>query len=247
MQSWFNAPDYPNNMPAIWDAHWGYLHRTNVAPVLLGEFGTRLQSMSDQQWLDALVSYLGTGSNRISWTFWSWNPNSGDTGGILADDWRTVNTAKHNKLVPILFPLTGGGGTPPPTPTPTPTPGPTPTPTPSPTPTPAPPPGGGSCAVTYLVRSQWQTGFVTDITVVNNGAALNGWQLTWSFTGDQQITNLWNGTLSQTGQSVRVSSAGFNDNLPTGGGAAFGFQANYSGSNAAPSNFALNGVPCVRR
>ncbi|HZF39806.1 MAG TPA: glycoside hydrolase family 5 protein, partial [Blastocatellia bacterium] len=125
-QTWFNAPNYPNNLPAVWDAHWGYLHKNNVAPVLLGEFGTRLQSMSDQQWLDAMVSYLGAGANRINWTFWSWNPNSGDTGGILADDWMTVNTAKHNKLVPILFPLTGGGGTPTPTPTPTPIPTPTP-------------------------------------------------------------------------------------------------------------------------
>jgi cellulase/cellobiase CelA1 len=97
------------------------------------------------------------------------------------------------------------------------------------------------------VRDQWQTGFVTDVTVVNGGAALNGWQLTWSFAGNQQITNLWNGTLSQTGQSVRVNDAGFNSNLPSGGSASFGFQASYSGVNAAPNNFALNGVPCVRR
>jgi endoglucanase len=263
-QPWFNAPDYPNNLPAVWDAHWGYLHRTNVAPVLLGEFGTRLQSMSDQQWLDTLVNYLGTGANKISWSFWSWNPNSGDTGGILADDWRTVITAKHNKLVPILFPLTGGGPTPTPTPTPAPTPTPTPTPTPAPTPTPTPTPaptptptptpaptptpGGGGCAVTYFVRDQWQTGFVTDVTLENlTGATLNGWQLTWSFSGNQQITNLWNGALSQVGQSVMVNNASHNGNLPNGGRATFGFQASYSGSNAAPNNFALNGVPCVRR
>ena len=99
----------------------------------------------------------------------------------------------------------------------------------------------------YVVRDQWQTGFVTDVTIINNGAALNGWQLTWSFTGNQQITNLWNGTLSQMNQSVRVNDAGFNRNLPTGGSAAFGFQASYSGSNAAPTNFALNGVQCVRQ
>jgi hypothetical protein len=57
------------------------------------------------------VTYLGrnTGANGISWTFWSWNPNSGDTGGILNDDWTTVNQTKHNLLVPMLFPLDGGG------------------------------------------------------------------------------------------------------------------------------------------
>ena len=102
--------------------------------------------------------------------------------------------------------------------------------------------------MTYVVRDQWQTGFVTEVTVVNTaGAALNGWQLTWSFAGNQQITNLWNGALSQTGQSVSVNNASFNGNLPSGGSASFGFQASYSGANAAPNNFALNGVPCVRR
>jgi cellulose binding protein with CBM2 domain len=53
--------------------------------------------------------------------------------------------------------------------------------------------------------------------------------------------------LSQTGQSVRVNNASFNGNLPNGGRASFGFQASYSGSNTAPNNFALNGVPCIRR
>jgi endoglucanase len=79
------------------------------------------------------------------------------------------------------------------------------------------------------------------------GSALNSWQLTWSFAGNQQITNLWNGVVNQAGQSVRVNNAGSNVNLPNGGAASFGFQASYGGTNAAPSNFALNGLPCVRK
>ena len=102
--------------------------------------------------------------------------------------------------------------------------------------------------MTYFVRDQWQTGFVTDVTVENRtGAALNGWQLTWSFSGNQQITNLWNGVVSQAGQSVRVNNAGSNGSLPNGAAASFGFQASYGGANTAPINFALNGVPCARR
>jgi hypothetical protein len=31
-----------------------------------------------------------------------------------------------------------------------------------------------------------------------------------------------------------------------GGTATFGFQASYSGSNAVPTNFALNGTVCTR-
>jgi chitinase len=39
----------------------------------------------------------------MGWTWWSWNPNSGDTGGILQDDWRTLNTEKVEKLESIQF------------------------------------------------------------------------------------------------------------------------------------------------
>lgn len=141
-QSWFNAPDYPNNLPGVWDTHWGYLVKQNIAPVWLGEFGTRLQSTSDQQWLTTLIHYLGTGATGMGWTFWSWNPNSGDTGGILQDDWKTVNQAKQSILNPIEFPLTGGGTLPTPTAQPPNTPTPTATTTAGASPTPTPQPSG---------------------------------------------------------------------------------------------------------
>jgi hypothetical protein len=113
--------------------------------VLLGEFGSKLETSPDQQWLTTLVNYLGTGTGSFNWTFWSWNPNSGDTGVILKDDWTTVNQVKQNYLIGIMSPL-GGSSTPPPA-TPTPTTSPTktppatatPTPTPKPTATPTPP------------------------------------------------------------------------------------------------------------
>ncbi len=113
-QPWFSAPDYPANLPAVWDATWGYLLRTGTAPVLVGEFGTKLATTSDQQWLTALASYLGTGVEGVHWTYWSWNPNSGDTGGILKDDWKTVDEAKQARLVPLQFRLGGMTSTPPP-------------------------------------------------------------------------------------------------------------------------------------
>ncbi len=113
-QPWFSAPNYPNNLPALWDATWGYLHRTGTAPVLVGEFGTRLATTSDQQWLTALASYLGTGVDGIHWTFWSWNPNSADTGGILKDDWQTIDQAKQSMLVPLQFRSGTVTSTPPP-------------------------------------------------------------------------------------------------------------------------------------
>lgn len=116
-QKYFADPAYPDNLPAVWDAHWGFLFRTGAAPVLLGEFGSKLATAADEAWYAKLVDYLrgdldgdGTvdlprGHQGISWTYWSWNPNSGDTGGILADDWTTVNTAKLTPLKAVQFQL----------------------------------------------------------------------------------------------------------------------------------------------
>jgi aryl-phospho-beta-D-glucosidase BglC (GH1 family) len=114
-QPWFSSPQYPTNLASVWTANWGYLYQQNIAPVWLGEFGSTLQTTSDQQWLSQLVTYLGNaapGQQGISWTWWSWNPDSGDTGGILQSDWTTPIAAKVNALKPIefSFPATGGGG-----------------------------------------------------------------------------------------------------------------------------------------
>ncbi|HEV2345276.1 MAG TPA: cellulase family glycosylhydrolase [Actinocrinis sp.] len=111
-QSWFTDPTFPNNMQAIWDTYWGYLFKQNIAPVWVGEFGTTLASTTDQTWLRTLVNYLRPtgqyGGDSFSWTFWSWNPDSGDTGGILNDDWTTVNTTKDAYLAGIKAPGFGG-------------------------------------------------------------------------------------------------------------------------------------------
>lgn len=121
-QTWFSDPNYPNNLPAVWDQHWGYLFRLGTAPILLGEFGSKLATASDQQWAQKIVQYiqgdlngdgtndLGTNQLGISWTWWSWNPNSGDTGGILNSDWTTVDAAKLNLLQPVQFNLGGATG-----------------------------------------------------------------------------------------------------------------------------------------
>ncbi|MBV9258424.1 MAG: glycoside hydrolase family 5 protein, partial [Ktedonobacteraceae bacterium] len=88
-QPWFSASNYPANLTGIWDHYWGFIYKQEIAPVWVGEFGTRLQTSEDQQWFSSLVNYIKEG--QLSWTFWSLNPDSGDTGGILNDDWTTVN------------------------------------------------------------------------------------------------------------------------------------------------------------
>ncbi len=104
-QPWFTSGQYPQNLSSVWDQHWGYIQKEGIAPVWVGEFGTKLTTEKDKQWFSSLISYLGTSASGFNWTYWSWNPDSGDTGGILQDDWQTVNTAKQDQLKSILFPL----------------------------------------------------------------------------------------------------------------------------------------------
>jgi endoglucanase len=56
-------------------------------------------------WQRSLVDFLK--GNGISYAYWSWNPDSGDTGGILMPDWKTVDSAKLNILSAYQWPLLG--------------------------------------------------------------------------------------------------------------------------------------------
>jgi endoglucanase len=102
-QAWFSDANYPNNLPAVWDKYWGYLIKENIAPVLVGEFGTKYQTQKDKQWLMEFKEYIK--QNKLSWTFWSLNPDSGDTGGLLLDDWTGIHMLKQNILQEIQYPL----------------------------------------------------------------------------------------------------------------------------------------------
>ena len=107
-QSWFGAWNYPNNLPAVWDKYWGYL--TADFPILIGEFGTRLETESDRQWLQKFRSYIQ--EKHLNWTFWSLNPNSGDTGGLLLDNWESVHREKQEILKTIQYPFIDSGSPP---------------------------------------------------------------------------------------------------------------------------------------
>lgn len=102
--SWFSDPTFPNNMPLRWEAGFNYIATQGIAPILIGEFGGRGVDNSSKEgvWQQKLVEFIG--QKNLSFTYWSWNPNSTDTGGILQDDWKTVNSAKQQllgKLLPV--------------------------------------------------------------------------------------------------------------------------------------------------
>ena len=80
--------------------------------------------------------------------------------------------------------------------------------------------------------------------IVVEGVESHGGQNTW-WGGNQKIANLWNGTFTQSGAAVTVANAAYNATIAAGSQVSFGFGATYSGTNAAPASFALNGVACT--
>ena len=110
VEPWLQAAqpaDLANTLPAVWEKHWGYLQKDGTAPVYVGEFGGRSMGQdAEGVWQRSLVNFLKT--NNIGYTYWSWNPDSGDTGGILQNDWKTVNQAKLQMLKAYEWPLLAG-------------------------------------------------------------------------------------------------------------------------------------------
>jgi hypothetical protein len=181
-----------------------------------------------------------------------------------------VFVAPYSMTTLVLTPGSGITPTPTPTqgttPTPTPTQGITPTPTQGTTPTPTPTQGitptptqgmtptatptqvsGASCKIHYAITNQWPGGFGATISITNTGTtAINGWSLKFSFANGQTITQLWNGSFSQTGSAVTITNLSYNGSIPAGTtvNSAPGFNGSWNGSNSAPTAFTLNGQAC---
>jgi endoglucanase len=267
-QTWFSDPTYPKNLPSVWNSNWGYLFQNQTAPVIVGEFGSKLVTASDQTWMRSLLAYmngdstlsgtnsLAPGQKGISWTYWSLNPNSGDTEGILNSDWTTVNTAKMAYLQASLAPLIGspsGTGATTPTPAPSPTPVATPTPTPAPTPTPVatpiptptatpaptPAPVGTMLSGIFQVTSVWDTGYNADLVIKNAGtSALASWTATLFHTDG--IVTIWNGSSTAVSGGSQITPASWNASIPAGGSVTVGFT--FKGAPPAqPSKLMVNG------
>jgi glucuronoarabinoxylan endo-1,4-beta-xylanase len=152
----------------------------------------------------------------------------------------------HNLAANSITTFVGNSDSPVPTPTSTSTSTATPTlmPTPTPTAEVTPTPDAG-CVISYS-QNDWGSGATVSVAIKNNGAsAINGWTLAWSFSGNQKITNLWNGSYTQSGTAVKVNNANYNSAIPAGGSVTFGFNLSYSGANPKPESFTLNGTPCL--
>lgn len=107
--------------PGLWNRlsnSFGYLTQQGycdgngnckVFPVAIGEFGSRFGSSTDIQSMQDIAAYLNNSGAAAdgrhqaipNWFYWSWNANSGDTGGIVADNWRDILWNKVEYLIGI--------------------------------------------------------------------------------------------------------------------------------------------------
>ncbi|MGW4521767.1 cellulase family glycosylhydrolase [Amycolatopsis sp. NPDC004378] len=101
-----------------------------------------------------------------------------------------------------------------------------------------------ACEVGYTVND-WGSGFTADLTLKNLGTApLSGWRIDYAYTGNQQLQQGWNGTWAQSGRTVTVTPATWNGTVAPNASVTAGANFGYSGTNAAPASFSVNGAPC---
>jgi poly(hydroxyalkanoate) depolymerase family esterase len=112
-------------------------------------------------------------------------------------------------------------------------------------PTSTPSSGNAACKIGYTANS-WNTGFTATVTLTDTGTTpLNGWNVQWTWPGNQQITNAWNATVTQNGANATAQNLSYNATLAPGASTSFGFQATYSGTNMPPTHFTANGTSCT--
>ena len=185
-------------------------------PVVTGELG---ENDCQHGFIDTAMSWLD--QHNIGYLGWAWNTYNCSSFPSLITSYDGTPTQFGLGLKNHLAALAGGGGPPPP------------------------PPPGGACQVSYVVQNQWPGGFTGNITITNTSTtAVNGWTLQFSFPGNQQVTQGWNGQFLQQGSQVTVQNASYNGMIAPGATASPGFNASWNGSNPNPTTFTLNGTAC---
>jgi endoglucanase len=212
-QPWFSEPNFPDNLYTRWETGFHYIATQNIAPILVGEFGGRQIDAESKEgiWQRQFVDYLN--DNNLGFTYWSWNPNSTDTGGILQDDWQTVDAPKQELLNQLLETATSTSGLEPSPDLPS---GDRPSsnsPSGSASPRsfssnpasrPAVASASGSLTANALVQSDWETGFCVSFRVTNqDNTSIDNWRLLFEME-DAAITQSWNGSFSPTGLTYEV-------------------------------------------
>ncbi|BDA69860.1 endoglucanase [Rivularia sp. IAM M-261] len=193
---YFSDKSFPKNMLQRWETGFYYIERQKIAPIWIGEFGGKQVDKSSIEgiWQNKLVDFIR--DKNLSYAYWSWNPNSSDTAGILLSDWQTIDAPKQvmlSRILPVKYkpPVPVARGTNEPTnklllaPVS------------SPASASRLSSSSGQLQVTTKIDSDWQSGFCVTFKVGNsNSTKVQNWQLTFNM-DKAAIKNSWNGTFKQ--------------------------------------------------
>jgi hypothetical protein len=68
-------------------------------PILIGEFGSFFTDKRDIAHLNDFAYWIKTTLKEFNWAYWTYNQNSGDTGGIVENNWQNIAWQKIRWLV----------------------------------------------------------------------------------------------------------------------------------------------------
>ena len=101
------------------------------------------------------------------------------------------------------------------------------------------------CSVDYKTND-WGSGFTADLTLTNRGTdAINGWTLTYAYAGNQKLQRLERHLVAVRPDGHRQRTPRTTGRSPPAPPSRTGAQFTYSGTNAAPTSFAVNGTTCT--
>lgn len=99
------------------------------------------------------------------------------------------------------------------------------------------------CDINYQQVGNWGSGGQFDVTLTNKGPSVSGWELCWTFNGNERINNMWDASFTASGNRACVKNGQWNGAIATNGTAKFGFL--FDGQAAGkPGNLTLNGQSC---
>jgi endoglucanase len=98
-----------------------------------------------------------------------------------------------------------------------------------------------SCSATYAIQSSWTGGFTATVTLTNTGTVpFGGWTVTFTYPGDEQVTNLWDAYYTQSGETVAAHDPfDTGQTVDPGGSYSYGMQGTYTTSDAVPTSFTV--------
>ena len=100
-QPWFQGGfTYDSLMEDAWYDYWLYIQEEGIAPIFVGEWGGFMEG-DNLKWMEYFRQLIA--EKHLHHTFWCFNANSGDTGGLVKDDFKTWDEEKYNFVKEVLW------------------------------------------------------------------------------------------------------------------------------------------------